>query len=85
MDIKKVEIRDNTRFIICIDDNFNEVALIDLNEECITLDEEECYEVLQSNLDILVSFVGSIKKKIERKGQKLKGKRIVHRVLKLVK
>ena len=75
--VKNVKVRENTRFIICIDDNFDNLYLRDLNKQ---LSNIESYNVLQENFNSVVQLVKAIEKKSE-----LKTKEDKHKGLKIVK
>ena len=65
--VKNVKVRENTRFIICIDDNFDKIYLKDLKRE---LSNVECYQILQDNFNEIVKMTKSMERKCNKKNVK---------------
>lgn len=79
MKYKNVKVRENARFIIYIDDEFDSIALRDLNG---ILTNVECHQILQENFNDIVKLV----KVIERKSnEKINNEQKVFKHLKVIK
>lgn len=79
MKYKNVKVGENARFIIYIDDEFDSIALRDLNG---TLTNVECHQILQENFNDIVKLV----KVIERKSnEKINNEQKVFKHLKVIK
>lgn len=79
MDYKDIKVRENTRFILCIDDNFDKIYLKDLDKE---LSNVECYQILQENFNEVVKLIKMMERKSDKK---LKNKKRKTKNLKLIK
>ena len=64
---KDMQIKKETRFIICIDDNFDKTYLKDLKRE---LSNVECYQILQDNFNEIVKMTKSMERKCNKKNVK---------------
>lgn len=64
MNYKDIKVKENTRFILCIDDNFDKIYLKDLDKG---LSNIECYEVLQENFNEVVKLIKMMEKKSNKK------------------
>lgn len=80
---KIIKVKEDTRFVICIDKSFDRVSLRDISQENV-LKKLDCEYVLQANFNNIVKLIESLEKKSrEREEQIKKEKKIAN--LKVIK
>ena len=62
---KNILVRESTRFILCIEDDFSKVSLRDLANKDERLSSSECHQLIQNNFNEVVRLVRTIERKVE--------------------